>query len=66
MLSHLGRPLNNNELCHTLGVEIGSTNLNSQNIPAIETLLACSLGLVLVEASTCTVCLVHHTLQEYG
>ena len=64
-LSHSERALNANELCHALGVEIGSTDLDSQNIPAIETLLGCSLGLVTVEASSYTVRLVHYTLQEY-
>ena len=64
-LSHSERPLNANELCHGLGVEIGSTDLNFQNIPAIETLLGCSLGLVTVEASSYTVRLIHYTLQEY-
>jgi len=64
-LSHSERPLNANELCHALGVEIGSTDLDYQNIPAIETLLGCSLGLVIVEASSHTVRLVHYTLKEY-
>ena len=64
-LSHSERSLNVSELCHALGVEIGTTDLNSRNIPAIETLLGCSLGLVTVEASTYTVRLVHRTLQEY-
>jgi len=64
-LSHSERPLGTDELCHAMGVEIGSTDLNSQNIPTIETLLGCSLGLVIVEASSYTVRLVHYTLQEY-
>ena len=64
-LSHSGRSLNTNELCHALGVEIGSTELDPRNIPAIETLLGCSLGLVVVEESSHTVRLVHYTLQEY-
>ena len=64
-LSHSERPLDADELCHAMGVEIGTTDLNSQNIPTIETLLGCSLGLVTVEASTYTVRLVHYTLQEY-
>jgi len=58
-LSHSERPLNANELCHALGVEIGSADLDPQNIPAIETLLGCSLGLVTVEASSYTARLVH-------
>ena len=63
-VSHAERPLHVDELCHAFGVE-GSTDLDIQNIPAIETLLACSLGLVAVEESSSTVRLVHSTLQEY-
>ena len=54
-VSHSERPLNANELCGALGVEIGFTDRDSQNVPAIKTLLECSLGLVIVEASTCAV-----------
>jgi len=64
-LSHSERPLKANELCDALGVEIGSPDLNSENIPTIETLLGCSLGLVIVEASSYTVRLIHYSLQEY-
>jgi len=66
-VSHSERPLTVNELCHVLGVEAGSTDLNIQNIPSIETLLACTLGLVTVEKSwhSSTVRPVHYTLQEY-
>ena len=63
-ISHVERPLRVHELCHAFGVE-GSSDLDTQNIPAIETLLACSLGLVVVEESSSTVRLVHYTLQEY-
>ena len=59
------RPLNTEELCHALGVELGSTNLDHENIPALQTLLASSLGLVTVEASSSTFRLVHFTLQEH-
>jgi len=64
-VSHVERPLRVDELCHAIGVEKGSTDLNIQNIPTIETLLAYSLGLVIVEKSSSTVRLVHYTLQEY-
>jgi len=64
-VSHAKRPLHVDEMCHALGVEEESTDLNIRNIPAIETLLACSLGLVTVEKSSSTVRLVHYTLQEY-
>ena len=64
-VSHSERPLHVDELCHALGVEEGSTDLNVRNIPAIETLLTCCLGLVTVEKSSSTVRLVHYTLQEH-
>ena len=64
-VSHAERPLRVDELCHALGVEKGSVELITRNIPAIETLLACSQGLVTVEKSSSTVRLVHYTLQEY-
>ena len=53
------------ELCYALGVELGSTDLDHENIPALRTLLASSLGLVTVEASSSTIRLVHFTLQEH-
>src|SRR5205807_2524010 len=59
------RPLRAKELCHALGVEIGSADLDPENVPALRTLLASSLGLVTVEASSSTVRLVHFTLQEH-
>jgi len=64
-MSHAERPLHVDEICHALGVEEGSTDLNIRNIPAIETLLACSLGLITVDKSSSTVRLIHYTLQEY-
>ena len=59
------RPLRTDELCHALGVEIGSTDLDTENVPALRTLVSSSLGLVTVEASSSTVRLVHFTLQEH-
>jgi len=64
-VSHSERPLRVNELCHALGVKEGSSDLNIRNIPRIETLLACSLGLTTVEKSSSTVRLIHYTLQEH-
>ena len=58
------RPLKAEELRHALGVEQGSTDIDHENIPALRTLLASSLGLVTVEASSSTMRLVHFTLQE--
>ena len=59
------RPLRAEELCHALGVEIGSADLDPENIPALRTLVASSLGLITVEAPSSTVRLVHFTLQEH-
>ena len=53
-VSHSKWLLHVDELSHPLGVEEGSTDLNIRNIPAIETPLACSLGLVTVEKSSST------------
>jgi len=54
-ISQSERPLKTLELCQALGVERGDTDLNVGNVPAIETVLRCSLGLVTVEASSSTV-----------
>ena len=59
------RPLGAEELCHALGVEIGSADLDLENVPALRTLVSSCLGLVTVEASSSTVRLVHFTLQEH-
>ena len=64
-ISHSGRPLRVDELCHALAVEIGSPNLNTDDVPSIGTLLACCQGLVAVEKEASTVRLIHYTLQEY-
>ena len=64
-VSNSERPLHTSELCHALGVKIGSANLDFKNIPTIRTLLGCSLGLITVEASSSTARLVHFSLQEY-
>ena len=64
-ISHAERPLKADELCHALAVEIGSPNLNTDNVPSIGTLLTCCQGLVVVEKEASTVRLIHFTLQEY-
>ena len=64
-VSNSERPLQASELCHALGVKIGSTDLDQENVPEIRTILGCSLGLIAIEVSSFTVRLVHFTLQEY-
>ena len=59
------RPLRAQELCDALGVETESEDLDSDNVPALRTLVASCLGLVTVEAPSSTVRLVHFTLQEH-
>ena len=59
------RPLQAQELCHALGVEIGSSDFDPENVPSLRTLLGSCLGLVTIEASSSTVRLVHFTLQEH-
>ena len=58
------RPFRVEELCHALGVEIGSSDLDPENIPALQTAIVSCLGLVKVEGSSSAVRLVHITLQE--
>jgi len=64
-VSHSERLLQIDELLHALAVEIGSTDLNAENIPSVETLLSCCLGLVVVDGRASTGRLIHFTLQEY-
>jgi len=59
------RPLRAEELCHALGVEMESADLDDENVPTLPILQASCLGLVTVEGSSSTVRLVHLTLQEY-
>ena len=59
------RPLRAEELCHALGVEIGSADLDPSNVPPLRTLLASCLGLVTIELSSSRVRLVHFILQEH-
>ena len=53
------------ELCHALGVEIGSAGLDGDDVPSIGTVLSCCQGLVSVDNEVSTARLIHFTLQEY-
>ena len=63
-ISRAERPMHIGELCEALGVEIGSRDMDRDNIPPEKTLLASCLGLATVDESS-VVRLVHFTLQEY-
>ena len=64
-ISYSERPLKIIELCHALAVEIGSPNLNAEDVPPMGTLLVCCQGLVAVDKEASTVRLIHFTVQEY-
>ena len=64
-ISHAERPLQADELCHALAVELGSTDFNTGNVPSISTLVGCCQGLIAVDKEASTVRLIHFTLQEY-
>jgi len=64
-ISHAERPLNPDELLYALAIEIGSPDLNSDNILSTGTLLACCQGLIVIDKEASTVRLIHFTLQEY-
>ena len=64
-LSHSERPLHPDELFHALAVEIGSTDLNPEKIPSVETLLSSCLGYIVIDRETSAVRLIHFTLREH-
>jgi len=64
-ISHSERPLQADELCHALAVELGSINFDVGNIPSMSTLVNCCQGLITVDKEASTVRLIHFTLQEY-
>ena len=64
-IAYSERPLRPDELCQALGIEIGSTDLDNDNVPSIRTILNCGLGLITVDSSSFQVRLVHFTLQEH-
>jgi len=64
-ISHAERPLKVDELCHALGVNIGSADLDTNNVPSIGTLLSCCQGLVSIDKKTSIVRFIHFTLHGY-
>ena len=46
-ISHAERPLQADELCHALAVELGSGDFNTGNVPLISILVNCCQGLLL-------------------
>lgn len=59
------RPLSTTELQHALGVEMGETELDPDNIPLVEDIVSVCTGLVTVDEESSIIRLVHYTTQEY-
>ena len=64
-ISHAERPLQADELCHALAIQLDTTDLDIGNIPSMTTLVNCCQGLITVDKEASTVRLIHFTLQEY-
>src|SRR5437879_822679 len=64
-ICHSERPLQVDELCHALAVEIGAMDFDPENVPSIGTLLTCCQGLITVDKEASAVRLIHFTVQEY-
>ena len=64
-VSHSEHPLNVDEICHALAVEIGSAGIKTDNVPSIWPMLYCCQGLVTVGEESSTIQLIHFTLKEY-
>ena len=54
-ISHSRRPLQVDEICHAIAIQIGSHDLNNDSIPAISTLLGCCQGLIAVDKGASTI-----------
>ena len=64
-ISHSQRPLGVDEICHALAVETGSTDIDTDNVPSIRTLLSCCQGLAAIDKGSSTIKLIHFTLRVY-
>ncbi|KAF7593950.1 hypothetical protein BBP40_010457 [Aspergillus hancockii] len=59
------RSLSVDELLCSLAIEDGDENFNPRGIPLRGTLLNCCHGLAVIDQETCTVRLVHYSLEEF-
>src|SRR5438034_9255118 len=59
------RPLTTSELQHALAVEVGSSELDEENLPQIEDMISVCAGLVTIDQESNIIRLVHYTTQEY-
>ncbi|KAI9854336.1 MAG: hypothetical protein M1813_001290 [Trichoglossum hirsutum] len=59
------RALTTSELRHALGVEIGTSIFDEENLPELEDTVSVCAGLVTVDEESDIIRLVHYTTQEY-
>ncbi|KAI9782389.1 MAG: hypothetical protein M1839_005262 [Geoglossum umbratile] len=59
------RALTTSELRHALGVEIGTSRFDEENLPELEDTVSVCAGLVTVDEESDIIRLVHYTTQEY-
>ena len=64
-VSQSEQPLCPAELRYALAIQEDSSELDPENMPTIETLLSCCLGLATVDEGGSRVQLIHSTLEEY-
>ncbi|KFZ13947.1 hypothetical protein V501_03464, partial [Pseudogymnoascus sp. VKM F-4519 (FW-2642)] len=59
------RQLTTTELQHALGVEVGESKLDKENLSQIDDIVSVCAGLVTVDQESSIIRLVHYTTQEY-
>lgn len=59
------RPLTKEELQHALAVEVGTTELDEENLVQIEEMVSVCAGLVTIDEESNIIRLVHYTTREY-
>ena len=64
-ISHARRPLKVAELSEALAVKVGETSLNPKFSKSQKLMVACCLGLVIVDEKSSVIRLVHYSVQEF-
>ncbi|KAK8057873.1 ankyrin repeat-containing protein [Apiospora saccharicola] len=64
-ITHAMRPMSKHELQHALGVKLGGTKLDPDDLPDISHLASVCAGLVTIDEESGIIRLVHYTAQEY-
>ncbi|KAL8991286.1 MAG: hypothetical protein Q9169_007903 [Polycauliona sp. 2 TL-2023] len=64
-ITYAQRPLSAKELSHALALKSGDSQLDVDDIPDVDDMASVCAGLVVVDAESDIIRLVHHTTQEY-